>query len=378
MTKKTESKFDNQPGSLFLQRRNLYRFLFHFCILTIFVIGLPLFAILGEASDAPPPPPFKDPVRFINKSDFVIYWALIGSTLVPFYAVLSYVLIPRYLVARKYRKYGMSVAALFIAGIALLKYVEYLLQTKGAIVNEIPVPAQLLPMTLLLAVSTAFEMIVNWEYQKRTQETIEKEKISAELSFLKSQINPHFLFNTLNNIYSLAERKSDKTGQSILLLSNLMRYILYDTRDGKIMLKNEIKHLEEYIELQRMRIVEVSNVFISFENAVKNDRILIEPLMFIPFVENAFKHGISYTSRSFINMNLSLNESILKFKISNSKRQVNGMKADHLQSHGVGIVNTRRRLDLLYRDRHDLKITDEFDSYTVELILKLDPKKDFI
>jgi LytS/YehU family sensor histidine kinase len=234
-----------------------------------------------------------------------------------------------------------------------------------------PPPPFILPLALLLGIGTSLEMVLQWESQKHKQESVEKEKIAAELSFLKSQINPHFLFNTLNNIYSLAERNSNQTGHSILLLSNLMRYILYDTSEGKILLSNEVKHLEEYIALQRLRIAEVSTVSIEFINEVKSGNFLIEPLLFIPFVENAFKHGVSYTHASFIKIEMATRNNFLIFKVLNSKKSQQPISHSKEKEKGVGIVNTMRRLEILYPNLHELIIENERDYYSICLTINI-------
>lgn len=358
-----------------LARINFFRLILHSSIVLIFAAVMPIMAVFY--ANPTPGPPLPSVTTTLGETEMLIRWAVFSSTLILFYFLNTYFLLPKYLVARRYLVYFLFIAACFLIIISISKSAEFLLIQTHKVSGSLPYPLLVLPMTLLLGIGTSLEMVLQWEKQKRKQETIEKEKISAELSFLKSQINPHFLFNTLNNIYSLAERNSSKTGRSILLLSNLMRYILYDTSDGKIFLSNEIKHIEEFIALQRMRIAEVTSVSIDFNNKVGSDKVLIEPLIFIPFVENAFKHGISYTHKSFVKIELSLENNFLIFKIFNSKKQSNGRMAAQGNGQGVGIINTRRRLELLYPDRHELKIDDEKDRYSVYLALRLQPEKDF-
>jgi two-component system, LytTR family, sensor kinase len=191
---------------------------------------------------------------------------------------------------------------------------------------------------------------------------------------LKTQINPHFFFNTLNNIYSMAERNSDQTGKSILLLSNLMRYMLYDTNQGKILLTKEIKHLEEYIALQRLRIPASEKIEISFNTSGNTQGVWIEPLIFLSFIENAFKHGISYNSKSFISISISVADSNLDFKVVNSKK-ANGKQTETMHN-GIGMANTHRRLQLLYPQSHKLSIRDDDEFYFVHLAIDV-KKEDF-
>jgi two-component system, LytTR family, sensor kinase len=352
---------------------NLYRLVLHCSIVLIFTVALPLTAFL-YAKDHPPHFPFPHTTR---NNAMLLQWLLLSLALIPFYFINTYILLPKYLVSRKYLMYVLLILGTFIIALTVSKGAEYLFFQTDKLYGARPYPTIILPMTLLLGIGTSFEMVLQWEKQKRKQETIEKEKASAELSFLKSQINPHFLFNTLNNIYSLAERNSTKTGQSILLLSNLMRYILYDTKQGKILLVNEIKHLEEYIALQRLRIVEVNTVSIQFNNSINTDKILIEPLILIPFVENAFKHGISYAAKSFIAIDLKIEHDYLIFKVHNSKKSSNGKSSPESMHQGVGMVNTQRRLELLYPDRHTLTIKNDHDYYSACLHIKLQNGVDF-
>jgi two-component system, LytTR family, sensor kinase len=354
-----------------LRNTNVYRMILHCVVVLIFAVALPLLPILYGKN-----PPFRHPGDQITTSEILVRWAIFSSCLIPFYFTNTYYLVPKYLVGRRYALYGVFVAICFLSAMVVSKILEYQMFALNMITAMSPIPAIGIAMSLLLGMGTSFEMVLQWEAQRRKHESIEKEKISAELSFLKSQVNPHFLFNTLNNIYSLAERNSSQTGQSILLLSNLMRYVLYEASLGKILLTKEIKHLEEYIALNRLRIVETEKVSITFVNKVSNDRILIEPLIFISFIENAFKHGISYSASSFITVELSLVEDkFLVFKVMNSKKPAGSPQLEQHHS-GIGIYNTRRRLELLYPQRHHLDIMSEKDLYSVRLTIRLESKYD--
>lgn len=271
--------------------------------------------------------------------------------------------------------YIAAIVLSLIGGVVFTKIIEWLFFQLNFIHQQIPNPAIMFPMTLLFGLGTSFEAIVRLEQEGRKQEAVEKERVSAELSFLKTQINPHFFFNTLNNIYSMAERNSHQTGKSILLLSNLMRYMLYDTNQGKIALTKEIKHLEEYIALQRLRIPSREKIEINFNCSGNTQGVWIEPLIFLSFIENAFKHGISFNSKSFINISISVIDSNLDFKVVNSKK-VNGERTETIHN-GIGIANTYRRLQLLYPQSHKLSITDDEESYLAHLSITL-KKEDYL
>jgi two-component system, LytTR family, sensor kinase len=362
-----------------------YRLIFHCLFILVFAVGLPLTAMTyasPEVSNVPSSVQMLPPGLQLGKNELIQRWMLLSTILIPFYFANAYFFVPRYLVTSQYRLYLLFIILSFIVGTALTK----LLESNFMITPEVLrmpfqrsiFPMTLFPMSMLFGLGTSFEMIINWEKQKRNQEAMAKEKITAELSFLKSQINPHFLFNTLNNIYSLSERNSINTGQSILLLSNLMRYMLYETTQGKIPLAKEIKHLEEYIALQKLRIPSSEPVSIQFNYSGNLSGILLEPLLFIPFVENSFKHGISYNSKSFIVIEIKIDNELLYFKAINSKKNVNGSHRPEQNHKGIGIVNTVRRLELLYPGKHTLNIYDEKTFYNVELTINLLKGKDFI
>jgi LytS/YehU family sensor histidine kinase len=181
---------------------------------------------------------------------------------------------------------------------------------------------------------------------------------------LKSQINPHFLFNSLNNIYSLAYQKSEKTPEAILKLSEIMRYMLYESNEDKVELSNEIRYLENYIELQKLRFKD--NIYIKFEINGDPLGLMITPLVLISFVENAFKHGIATDSENPISISLNLTDGKLLFHVSNIKSSMNKDITG-----GIGLQNVQRRLSLIYKDRYRLQIDDTNDIYNCELYLNL-------
>jgi len=196
---------------------------------------------------------------------------------------------------------------------------------------------------------------------KKSQE----EKKRAELSYLKSQVNPHFLFNTLNGIYSLALDEPDKTPDAIVKLSELMRYVIADISKDFVPLQNEIQHLQNYIELQRLRLGETVEVNFDISGVSAEHR--IAPLILIPFVENAFKYGIMHDAISVIDLYLRVAGNELRFQIQNKiEPELNAM----IQN-GTGLENVRKRLELTYPAGFDLSIQDNRKDFTVALTLKL-------
>ena len=235
-----------------------------------------------------------------------------------------------------------------------------------------PGPQQPVSRSLLLDISHQvflflavffFSLILKISYRWRLTE---KEKLNAELSYLKAQINPHFLFNILNTIYSLAIEKSDQTGTAVVKLSQMMRYVISDASDHMVPLSREIDYLSNYIELQKMRFGD--SIPLSFAVTGKAPGQLIAPLILISFVENAFKHGVNAAENTDIRITVNIDEKQLHFRAFNNKVTV--LDAQKTTG-GLGIENTRQRLQLLYPGRHTLSIRDEERYFEVSLSLQL-------
>jgi len=194
----------------------------------------------------------------------------------------------------------------------------------------------------------------------------EKEKVNAELSYLKAQINPHFLFNTLNSIYSLAIEKSDYTATAVVKLSGMMRYVITDASQKFVPLEKEINYVSDYIDLQKLRID--STIKLSYLVTGDTARKKIAPLLLISFIENAFKYGVNAEENSEIKINIDITKSYLHLRVFNKKvniQQVNNTKS------GLGIENTENRLQLLYPANHKLVITDTKEDFSILLSLHL-------
>ncbi|WP_316736227.1 sensor histidine kinase [Pedobacter aquatilis] len=192
---------------------------------------------------------------------------------------------------------------------------------------------------------------------------LKDEVVKSELAFLKSQINPHFLYNTLNYVYSLAIPVSDKLANAVLRLSDLMRYTLNESPDGKVSLNKEVDYLESYIELFRMRFE--PKFYVDFKaEGVEEQK--IAALMLIPFLENAFKHGTVNDEKHPVRVRLKVQQKRLSFEVSN---KISHAQKDH--SSGVGLANIHRRLDLIYPEKHDLLIANNGNTYKTTLIINL-------
>jgi len=205
---------------------------------------------------------------------------------------------------------------------------------------------------------------LDWFSNIRIQRSLETEKKDMELQFLKSQLNPHFLFNSLNNIYSLAYQKSDKTADAILKLSEILRYMIYESNDSWVALSTEIEYVNSYIELQKLRFKDGAAIEMTVNGEIDNQQIL--PLVLISFVENAFKHGVANDPNDPIRINIIANKKILHFSITNKKNVSN---KDEMG--GVGLNNVERRLQLLYPERYKLNIVNSATHYTSELMLDI-------
>ncbi|MCB2197062.1 MAG: histidine kinase [Bacteroidetes bacterium] len=207
-----------------------------------------------------------------------------------------------------------------------------------------------------------FRLAIDWFENREKRKELEKQNIKTELALLRSQINPHFLFNILNNINSFAQNSSEKTSFAIIKLSELMRYMLYEAKEDKVFIEKEIKHIENYIELQKMRF-KIPGL-IEFDSSCSNSNIKIPPMLFIPFIENAFKHGKKSTG-SKIKIQLEASDTEIKFSCTNQIRILN--ETERNEPGGIGIENIKRRLQIIYPEKHTLNIKKEDDSFNVSL-----------
>ncbi|HWB90779.1 MAG TPA: histidine kinase, partial [Puia sp.] len=224
-------------------------------------------------------------------------------------------------------------------------------------------PANLVLFLLVFVFSTGIRVINQWLRSEQRNKEIANEKLKAELSFLKAQINPHFLFNTLNNIYALASAQSEHTAAAVMKLSSIMRYVLTEARNDLVPLEKEIQFTSHYIELQKMRLTD--KTIIEFSICGEPLGRQIAPLLLLPFVENAFKYGISTRERSPIKILLEIKKDSLYFSICNQKHPNVLLRVS--DNTGIGISNTKRRLDLFYEDRYSLQIDDKTNEFIVHL-----------
>lgn len=201
---------------------------------------------------------------------------------------------------------------------------------------------------------------------EKKQKEMEKEKLHSELAFLKNQVSPHFFFNTLNNIYSLIGIDGPTAQESVLKLSKMMRYLLYESEQGETTMRHEIDFMDNYIDLMKLRLNPRVDLQVNFPKDLHD--FTIPPLLFIPFIENAFKHGISHREPSFIKISMLVEQDRIVFSAVNSVGK--SSQTGDMQHSGIGLDNVKKRLNLLFPDRYELKIGKTDSVFTVELFIK--------
>lgn len=218
---------------------------------------------------------------------------------------------------------------------------------------------------LVLGISTSVAAVQKWQKDAQIRENLERDKIASELSFLKAQINPHFFFNTLNNIYALTMIDVEAAREALHKLSRMMRYVLYDTQEGTVLLSQEIEFIKDYIQLMQLRLTDKVQVMLDVQTPTKD--LPIAPMLLLPFVENAFKHGVSALQNSQIRIKITQQAQQIRVEVNNT---LFSKQNTHLeQSNGIGLVNTRRRLDLLYANHYQLEVIEKTaqNEYQVKL-----------
>ncbi len=228
--------------------------------------------------------------------------------------------------------------------------------------------SKLITVLLFFAISTSLRLALEWYKNEKQKVLMQSEKVNTELSFLKAQLNPHFLFNSLNSIYALANKKSDDTSEAIITLSELMRYMIYETDRALVPLEDELNYIKNYISLQTLRIKDSIGVRFNMHGSLDHK---IEPLLLISFIENAFKYGTDFTGKTDIRIKMTVEDEHLIFEVIN---HISSLRKKNEHNSGVGLHNIKNRLNLLYPNNHELIITDENDHFRVFLTLKLKRK----
>lgn len=230
-------------------------------------------------------------------------------------------------------------------------------------------PIQTAATSLFIVIFVAMlRFAKDWFEFEAKKKAVENEKLTAELNFLKAQINPHFLFNTLNNLYYLAYSKSENTTEVIAKLSQMMRYMIYESNHPKVLLSREIEYMQNYISLERLRLNNQINI--RFDITGNTEDAWITPLIFITFLENAFKHGVTNNNPdAWVNVSIQINGKNCIYKVENSK--IVNAQTDNGGKSGIGLQNVKRRLELSYPGDYELIVDDQADKYSVQLNLTL-------
>jgi sensor histidine kinase YesM len=230
---------------------------------------------------------------------------------------------------------------------------------------------QLLLYLISIGLSTSVSLVQKWQKDEALRRELDRQRIDTELSYLKAQINPHFFFNTLNNIYALTNLDVSKAQEALLKLSRMMRYVLYENQKNETLLNKEVKFIQDYIELMKMRLSGKVKLIVQIDEP--KDDLVIAPMLFLPFLENCFKHGVSSQKESEILIKMEIMGETVFFETKNHIFPINP-DSPEAKENGIGLVNTKRRLSLLYPEKHRLKFgkDETTDQYWVNLTVNLE------
>ncbi len=316
-------------------------------------------------------------IMFFNMTNYFqpFKYALIGSvynlsTLMVMYYLTVWYLFPKFYNRGK-TYFFISFAFVVVLGILFCLIDIHLLPVYEEINHERP-PVQfhyakfILGLAFTFFVGTSLSLMEQANKMKENEKLLTEEKLETELKLLKAQINPHFIFNALNNIYSLSYMKSQNAPDSVLKLSEMLRYVFYDCSKDRVPLSAELKYIENYNAFQQMKSDYTQNISLLIDTDTENTE--IAPMLFIPFLENAYKYSrIEENEDAFVSINIRSKDSNLHFKIENSIPQ----KARSAPGSGMGIKNVKHRLAIIYPGKHALNIEEENDLYTVVLTLEV-------
>lgn len=292
---------------------------------------------------------------------------------ITFTAVIFYVnytlLVPYLLLKKKKILYLLSVVVLLIIAYLVISNVFIFEFNDSRNLLDKP-PSKFIIIiffnSVIIIIGTIIRLYEQWIDNDRIKTKIEIQKNKTELEALKNQLNPHFLFNSLNSIYSLTVKKSNDAPEAVIMLSELMRYMLYKANDNKVLLKDELQYIENYIKLQYIRIAKNKNVKTNIRGIISKQK--ISPLLFISYIENAFKYGTDFNGNTEVEINISVKGNELQFKCVN----IIGNRTKDKESYGIGLQNTKNRLMLLYPNKYWLTIVEKDNKFMVDLKLKLD------
>ncbi len=282
---------------------------------------------------------------------------------VAWFYVNANLLIPRLLNRKRIGAYIALVAGLFVVILALMTQIPDDHGEHGFHRESLFL---LFPYLFIWGMSTAYRLVSDQLKTEQLLKARENENLKTELSFLRSQVSPHFLFNVLNNMVAMARLKSELLEPSLIRLSGLMRYMLYESDEAKVPLSKEVEYVNSYIELQKMRYAKSLTLATHLD---PGDGQLIEPMLLIPFIENAFKHGTGMMVDPVIDISLKISKGLIDFRVRNKYLENDQEEKD--KTSGIGLANVMRRLNLLYDKKHLLTIRKENGWFDVSLQIKL-------
>jgi two-component system LytT family sensor kinase len=271
----------------------------------------------------------------------------------------------RYFYKRKHALYAGLLIPVMILYIVLLRQFAVLIFNDNMDLFSFAVLT-----AFLILLTTSIKVLKRSINERFYFQEIKAKQVQTELELLKAQINPHFLFNTLNNLYGMARKKDKATADGIAGLSHLMRYMIHDSKADKIRLDKEVEQIRRLIDLQRLRFDEEDKIDIDFQVEGDIENVLIPPMLMIPFVENAFKHGIVLSAPSFVHIHLKGSSAQINFQVKNSLHSPQNEKRD--TDSGLGLQNVKRRLELLFPDSHELSVRTAERTHFVELIIRIE------
>jgi len=290
----------------------------------------------------------------------------LSLTHLPQFFVNTMVLIPYFLRKKGMGSYVFSVIGLSFLFLGIQYLLKLLIWDEGRPINLFDFKT-IFPILFVGAVSTVYGLIIYMVDQEKVKQEEKQEKLQSELSFLRSQISPHFIFNVLNSIVYLIRTKSSSAESVTIQLSELMRYMLYEADDTQVSLEKELNYLNNYIELQKVRFEEDVEINLNIEGNIGSQ--IIEPMLLIPFVENAFKHGVGMINSPTIDVLVRSNDNELYYEVRNKIAPETSEDKDN--SSGIGLKNVKRRLELLYADKHKLEIRKDEEWFVISLFLQL-------
>jgi len=312
-------------------------------------------------------PENERPSKPAHSSDHGFYfsWIMNFSWAALFY-FNAYFLIPKYIYKKKYWQFAVAHLITF-ASLLLEVYLLFNVFFNPVHYDTRTVFFNLLIYLFIFALGTAYQLIKDKVNSDKLAQEKQNEMLKTELSLLRSQVSPHFMFNVLNNMVSLARKQSDLLEPSLIKLSSLMRYMLYEADEEKVSIEKEMDYLQSYIDLQQQRFGKKVQVKVHMHSM--DDHYQLEPMLLIPFVENAFKHGTGMIEDAQIDIDLEAEKNVLQFTVSNKYNPASVEIKD--KTSGIGLANVKRRLNLLYGKNHSLMISTNNNWFVVALKINL-------